>query len=129
MLKKCPQCGEAKLFEEFPRHKNGKHGLATYCKPCHNARNRSSIAKGGGPRHYHLRQRYGVGAAEVQAMIDGQDGLCAICLKQPAIQVDHDHETGIVRGILCDGCNGGLSAFSESPQLILRAKAYLEKWR
>jgi len=42
--------------------------------------------------------------------------------------VDHDHASGQVRGVLCDGCNGVLSAFRESEELLLRAIAYLERW-
>ena len=62
------------------------------------------------------------------ALVEKQGGLCAICRCKPAIQVDHDHASGQVRGVLCDGCNGVLSAFRESEELLLRAIAYLERW-
>lgn len=63
----------------------------------------------------------------VQALIAHQGGLCAICRRQPAVQVDHNHATGMVRGIRCDGCNGTLSAFRESPVLLPKAIAYLQR--
>jgi hypothetical protein len=59
-------------------------------------------------------------------MIEKQEGLCAICRKKPAEQVDHEHATRIVRGVLCDGCNGGLGAFREREDLLLQAIEYLE---
>jgi hypothetical protein len=37
-MKRCPDCGETKALDEFPRNKNSKDGRHTYCKPCHNAR-------------------------------------------------------------------------------------------
>ncbi len=127
-MKRCPCCGETKPLEEFCRNKRSPDGRACYCKPCHNAKTRASVRRNGGTRHYHLRGRYGIGATEVATLVDQQGGLCAICRCKPAIQVDHDHASGQVRGVLCDGCNGVLSAFRESEELLLRAIAYLERW-
>lgn len=63
-------------------------------------------------------------------MIKAQGGLCAICRQEPATQVDHDHRgSDGVRGALCDGCNGGLGAFEDDPEIIRRAIDYLEKWK
>lgn len=128
--KRCPDCGVSKPLEDFPRHHRNKNGRATYCKPCHNARGRATVKKlHGNSRHYHLRQRFGIGADEVEEMIKSQGGLCAICREEPATQVDHDHRDSVgVRGILCDGCNGGLGAFEDDPELIQRAIDYIEKW-
>lgn len=124
---RCPDCGEEKPLEDFPRHRSMPSGRATYCKPCHNRRNRNSRARNGGSRHYHLVARYGIGAAEVEALIGAQGGMCAVCKKRPAVQVDHDHSTGVVRGVLCDGCNGGLGHFRDDPEMIRRAIDYLKK--
>ena len=125
---RCPDCGLEKAPEEFPRNRSARSGLGAYCKPCHNARGRESKQRlYGGHRHYRLRDRYGIGAAEVQALVDAQGGLCKVCCRNPALQVDHDHDTGVIRGILCDGCNGGLGLFNEDIQLLQRAIEYLEK--
>jgi hypothetical protein len=61
-------------------------------------------------------------------MIEAQGGLCAICagpLDRP--HVDHDHETGKVRGILCFNCNAGLGKFKDSVEIADAATEYLRK--
>jgi hypothetical protein len=124
--KRCPDCGEVKALDAFCRNKNTRDGRATYCKPCHNARNKETVQRlYRGHRHYRLWQKYGIGVEEVAALVAAQGGVCAICRARPAVQVDHHHGTNTVRGVLCDGCNGALSAFNEDEGLILRAIAYL----
>lgn len=61
------------------------------------------------------------------ALLAEQGFLCPICLKRPAVHVDHDHATGTVRGILCELCNGGLGQFRDDPRTIESAIAYLEE--
>lgn len=126
--KRCPDCGREKSFEEFPRSRNRADGRHTYCKPCHNARGRETRKRlYGDSRHYHLRGRYGIGAEEVSRLVRAQGGVCAICRDRPADQVDHEHATGKIRGILCGGCNAGLGAFGDSPEVITSAIAYLQR--
>jgi hypothetical protein len=60
-------------------------------------------------------------------MIEAQGGLCALCRTRPATQVDHDHATGAIRGILCLLCNAGLGAFGDDPKVISSAIYYLER--
>jgi Recombination endonuclease VII len=62
-------------------------------------------------------------------MISAQGGLCAACKKNPATQVDHDHKTGKVRGILCLNCNAALGALKDDPRLVWEAIDYLENAR
>jgi hypothetical protein len=127
---RCPDCGEDKPPEQFPRNRNTKTGRATYCKPCHNARNRQTVKRlYGNSRHYHLRQKYGIGADEFDALVTKQGMLCPICLKRPAEHVDHDHKSGKVRGILCEACNGGLGQFKDNIQTIQNAIEYLDRNR
>ncbi|MFE5866619.1 endonuclease VII domain-containing protein [Streptomyces virginiae] len=62
-------------------------------------------------------------------MIAAQGGLCCLCLRAPAVHVDHCHKTGRVRGVLCFNCNVGLGLLKESPDRIRRAAEYLEGTR
>jgi hypothetical protein len=97
----------------------------TYCKPCHLARTRASVEANGGNRNYQLRRRYGITAEHFDAIYAEQGGLCAICREAPAAQVDHDHKTNRVRGLLCFNFNGALGQFRDRDDLMLRAVLYL----
>ncbi|MGY1810474.1 endonuclease VII domain-containing protein [Blastococcus sp. SYSU D00669] len=85
--------------------------------------------KVGGSRTYHLTRRYGISAQEADLMLEAQGGLCAICELAPAAHVDHDHETGAVRQLLCFNCNGGLGQFKDDPAVMRAAAAYVERHR
>lgn len=64
-----------------------------------------------------------------EEIVRAQDGKCWICQKTPAtaLCVDHDHTTGMVRGLLCDRCNTALGGFRDDPELLERAAQYLRK--
>lgn len=118
-----------KPLEDFPTTPASRTGRHTYCKPCHNARGRASLEKVGGSRTYHLKRRYGITAEESDAMLEAQDGLCGICRTAPAAHVDHDHDTGEVRELLCFNCNGGLGQFKDDPEVLRAAADYVERHR
>ncbi len=76
-----------------------------------------------------LRKLYGMTVEEYDALFKKQGGRCAICGNIPngkALAVDHDHNTGRVRGLLCDDCNLGLGKFQDSPAILAKAALYLE---
>jgi recombination endonuclease VII len=121
----CPECGEVKPLESFPRNERTRSGYMTYCKPCHNKITRAFVDANGGSSNYHLRRRYGITSEHFDQMLAEQSGLCAICREAPAEHVDHDHSSGRVRGLLCFNCNGALGQFRDRADLMLRAIAYL----
>ncbi|WP_299950948.1 endonuclease VII domain-containing protein [uncultured Modestobacter sp.] len=118
-----------KDIAEFVRNAGQPSGRGPYCKPCHNARGRSSKEKVGGSRTYHLKRRYGITADQADAMLVDQGGVCALCRTAPAAHVDHDHATGGVRELLCFNCNGGLGQFKDDPALLRAAARYVEAHR
>ncbi|MCZ2816225.1 endonuclease VII domain-containing protein [Modestobacter sp. VKM Ac-2984] len=122
----CPDCSLVKPISDFVRNSSQSSGRSAYCKPCHNARGKASKEKVGGSRTYHLQRRYGITAVEADAMLADQGGLCAICAKAPAAHVDHDHDSGAVRSLLCFNCNGGLGQFKDDPALLRVAARYVE---
>ena len=73
-----------------------------------------------------IRRKYGITLAEKEAMLNEQGGGCAICghLRKKMV-VDHDHDTGEVRGILCSRCNTMLGQAEDGPSLLERALVYL----
>lgn len=108
--KKCSMCGETKPLDAYHRMGEGKRHC--YCKPCllSRPRNRKKVCRTEG----NLRRRYGLTVDERDALLAEQGGFCAICRKPPArICVDHCHDTGAVRGILCHACNVKLAAIDD----------------
>jgi hypothetical protein len=79
-----------------------------------------------------LKTFYKLTMEEYDKMLIEQDGKCAICetpqeeLKKPLV-VDHDHNTGAVRGLLCPNCNHGLGRFKDSLDTVRKAVLYLEQ--
>ncbi|MGZ6826061.1 MAG: endonuclease VII domain-containing protein [Mycobacteriales bacterium] len=128
--KRCRDCLAVKPFEDFPRNKNLKDGRHSYCKTCHNARGKDTVKRlYGTSRDYHLRRRYGLQDGEWDEIMLDQGDVCAICRESPAVHVDHDHDTGEVRGILCFNCNGGLGQFRDRVDIMRNAIDYLERTR
>ena len=82
-------------------------------------------------RDAYYRRTYGISADEVDEMLDAQHGRCAICRDKPerlaSMHIDHDHEQGHLRGLLCLSCNQGLGQFRDDPTLLLRAIVYLRQ--
>lgn len=127
-MKRCPACQRWLPVEDFPRNRSTRSGRGVYCKPCHNRIGRENrVRRHGSTRHYHLVRRYGITAAQADALFAAQDGLCAICRERPAEHVDHDHASGKVRALLCFNCNGGLGQFRDRPDLLRAAADYLER--
>lgn len=114
--KLCRTCGEIKPHGEWHRNATASDGLSTRCKACRAIQGREG----------HLKRHYGMTEAERDEMIASQMGLCVICLKAPAVHVDHCHETGRVRGVLCFNCNSAIGKLGDDPDAVRRAAAYLE---
>jgi hypothetical protein len=81
-------------------------------------------------RDAHLRRTFGFSSAQYEDMLAAQGGGCAICGKPPgkiSLHVDHDHESGEIRGLLCVGCNNALGQFKDDCDLLSRAAGYLRR--
>ncbi|MBG6090010.1 endonuclease VII domain-containing protein [Actinomadura viridis] len=77
-------------------------------------------------RDYRLRNRYGIEEKDVQDLLMVQHDRCAICCDKFAEHVDHDHVTGVVRGMLCAPCNTGMGQLKDDPISLRRAADYVE---
>jgi hypothetical protein len=88
-------------------------------------------------RAVRLKHLYGLTVQDYERMHAEQNGLCAICgqpetLTAPSgkltrLTIDHDHETDVVRGLLCRKCNAALGSLNDSVEIVRAALAYLEK--
>ena len=69
--------------------------------------------------------------ADYDRMFEAQGGVCAICgearPEERTLHVDHDHGTGVIRGLLCFRCNNALGDFREEYELFQRAADYLDR--
>ncbi len=80
-----------------------------------------------------MLHRYNITAPELLKLLKIQENKCAICKRQfgttkrDRFSVDHDHETDIIRGLLCGGCNAGIGLLGDSADNLLSAVAYLDK--
>lgn len=85
-----------------------------------------------------LRRRYGMTMEEHDAKLAAQGGVCMICGQPPSpdgvkaasrLHMDHDHETGRNRDLICLNCNRGLGYFKDDPKLLRAAADYIERHR
>lgn len=137
--KQCARCGEEREASAFWKSKRASDGLQSYCKQCSMAyeKDRYPGLVKPGFRARHLRKTYGITEGEYAAMLVEQGCRCLICGQHAdeaapdgrpsdkAFRVDHDHETGRVRGLLCNTCNRVLGLFKDDPDRLMAAAAYL----
>jgi hypothetical protein len=80
------------------------------------------------------KRAYGMDPGEYESMLERQDGGCAICGNDSSagtnsgrrnLCVDHDHDTGEIRGLLCNNCNRAIGLLKDNRALLLRAADYL----
>lgn len=77
-----------------------------------------------------LKKIYGITLEEYKKLLSLQNNVCAICFRpsddKRDLSVDHNHETGKIRGLLCRNCNLGLGLLGDNKQMLLRACTYLD---
>lgn len=79
-----------------------------------------------------LKRKFGITGAELDSMLEACGHACMICGKKGKrgvgqLVIDHDHATGLVRGVLCHTCNTGLGQFADDPTRLASAIAYLAR--
>jgi len=124
-MKVCSQCLETKPLSAFHNHAGFPDGKGAWCKGCMSAAQKPK-------RHeFTLKHRHGLSVDEYDRMLQLQAGCCAICrVTNPGtvhgwFVVDHNHATGVVRGLLCGRCNLGLGQFEDSSDRLVAAAQYL----
>lgn len=141
--KTCPKCDTLKNLSEFYKDSRLSTGFACWCKACHNTsvnRSREERVEKDPAREREmtlrrlLQRKYGVDLEHFKSLSAAQDGRCAICRREGSQQsrkhrlyVDHCHDTGRIRGLLCHPCNVALGLLGESVERVKAAVTYLEK--
>lgn len=119
-MKRCLGCCQDLPLDRFYARAASKDGLQQRCKDCDHEVTRAN----------RLLLKYGLTVEGYDALYEGQEGRCATCGALPVVGrrlcVDHCHATGMVRGLLCDGCNLGLGKVGDDLAALRRFVAYLE---
>lgn len=154
ITKVCTKCGLPKSLEDYWNHPSGKFGKRPRCKTCVSEENAGAIRKrdteryakyghmiretvkrwarkNDNQRRKNLKDRYGISIREYDRLLEEQNHLCAICRlpmdEGKRLAVDHNHETGEIRGIVHLRCNTAIALFRDSPVICRLAAEYLEK--
>lgn len=127
----CTKCDSYKPLEDFGDYKDGLNGKNPRCRQCvKDSRQQGRVKKALYMKHFN----YGIPVQEYLSLLEAQRGVCAICGNPETkihkglpvlLSVDHNHETGKVRGLLCFGCNRGLGSFRDDRDLLRKAVDYL----
>jgi hypothetical protein len=151
--KRCGRCAAVKPATEFYRQSRNGDGLQSKCKACdkvyragryqrfkasdHEKVRQWKLRNPERNRLYkvkaHLKAKYDMTLEDYERMFLRQAGVCAIC-ERPGrrrggagpLEVDHDHRTGDVRGLLCGSCNVAIGLLRDAHGVVDRAARYLK---
>jgi hypothetical protein len=135
----CKSCGVEKPLTAYPKRSGYKDGIRPHCVDCRRKYEVQNYHRNKHKRPYiyeqhrdiKLRRAYGLNYGDYEKMFADQNGLCAICGtsdtgRRKAFHVDHCHETGKIRGLLCGNCNSGIGNLRDDIGLLNKAIKYLE---
>jgi len=146
--KYCPGCETVKPLDDFGNNRSSHDGKQGQCRPCAVAsvtasrhkdptshRRSSKVWREANlERHAdnNARFNHGVKHGTYAAMLEAQNGCCAICLtsrtgKMKRFAIDHCHDTKVIRGLLCSCCNTGIGQLKHSKVILEAAVVYLER--
>ena len=115
--KPCTNCHEIKSLNDYHKSSKSSDGKASWCKACANAvarKSRKRTYDKESKRKWQIKSRYGLTPACVDEMLESQGGKCALCEKELSKpHIDHCHNTGRVRGLLCHKCNIRLGGWDD----------------
>ena len=138
-MKKCPKCGNLLEDSNFYIQKSGRHKgkLSSWCKSCCskksseryknnkeecNRAHREWVQKNKDKVAFtKAKSAYGISKEEYDSLIR----KCQICGSEENLVIDHSHQSGRIRGMLCSNCNKGLGFFKDNPALLQRASDYV----
>ena len=133
-MKTCSSCKNAKPASQFILDSRYRGGYKHQCRECINARRKRNGRYGETQeqrRKWSLAKTHGITPEDYDGLLAKQNGTCAICFSFPLcgpgrrLHIDHDHKTGVIRGLLCSRCNTALGLMKDSSERILSAAVYL----
>lgn len=123
-MRRCPKCGSTDVVASRCRPCRKKYLAAWYKRNAKKHRKANRAAR--------IQHKYGISLATYEEMLKQQQGRCAICgtaprKTAPSLAVDHNHQTGAVRGLLCLLCNTSLERV-ELAGWLTSATMYLNRY-
>lgn len=134
-MKTCNCCNQTKSTTEFYKNKAKADGLTIYCKECSKEKERTvykknpQIKKFRNKKHILESAEKSITFETFTRMLHEQDNKCGICecvMETPYI--DHNHNTGLVRMLLCHHCNTMIGMAKENKNILENAIKYIEKF-
>lgn len=135
-MKICSKCGTEKERTEYYPHSKTKDKLRADCKKCTYKAVRIRVEQN--PEKYKppkrnswLMRKYGLSNEDYEKMLYLHASSCGICGskdpkgKRKYFCIDHNHETGKIRGLLCQHCNTALGCFQDKQDVLQKAINYL----
>lgn len=132
-MKICKKCGVEKSISEFTKHINTRDKLKSWCKSCmmeyERERRMRNPEKQSERNRKTALKRYNLDIDGYNAILNKQHGACAICGNKnngKSFHVDHNHQSNLIRGLLCSNCNMALGLLKDNSNIVLRMFDYLE---
>lgn len=119
----CTNCKIEKPLDNYWKDSGRSKGHDYRCIPCKKIEQKEYAKTNGykkALRKSHLKTRYGVNPEDVP-------NSCQVCDSIDSICVDHNHDTGAIRGFLCRPCNSALGLIKDNPETLRKLASYLEK--
>ncbi len=118
--KKCTGCGAILVVGDNYSKANAK-SKHNVCSTCIKPQKRSAA----------IKYLYGITQDQYNTMFDDQEGCCKCCGRHQTefkrrLAVDHVHDTGVIRGLLCMHCNTGIGKLGDDLEGVMRAVRYLQ---
>lgn len=120
-VKQCTKCKQDRPGSEFTKNSSRPGGVSSWCKGClqrWKSDNPDKVRES--RRRSQIKCRYGLTPEQYDQMVEEVGGKCPVCLRAPdyagqprRLAVDHDHQTGRIRGLLCWRCNGAVGIIGE----------------
>jgi len=147
-MKTCSKCKTIQPLNEFHKSCSHKDGVNPQCRTCFNKKRRDTnredkkdlerakkwyTSNKEKVRSKQIERKYGITYENYLLLIEDQNNKCAICCKimngkrEPAI--DHCHDTGQVRQLLCSNCNAAIGLLQDDPIIIEKAAQYVSRHR
>jgi Recombination endonuclease VII len=117
-IRKCTKCKVVKPIEDFEKDTRLKHGYGYRCRICARLESRSASLR-----------KFGITEDAYRSLLQAQGGGCAVCggSDRKRLAVDHSHENGQIRGLLCRRCNTAIGLFADDSSLLYAAAEYVCK--